>query len=119
MSEEVTTTATTTTVPPEKRCFYYSAFTEEEKTFFNESTPAGGLNDEIDLMRVKIKAAAVHDPNNLPLIMRAVNTIGRLVRIRFQVYKNANIEEIQKNLIVALEGIEIPPGYIEKHLAMG
>jgi hypothetical protein len=118
MSEEITATATTP-VPPQKKCFYYSAFTEEEKTFFNESASAGGLNDEIDLMRVKIKATAVHDPDNLPLIMRAVNTIGRLVRIRFQVYKNANIEEIQRSLIESLEGIEIPPGYIQKHLAMG
>ena len=111
-------TTTTTTVPAQKKCFYYSAFTEEEKAFFNESASAGGLNDEIDLMRVKIKATAVHDPNNLPLIMRAVNTIGRLVRIRFQVYKNANIEEIQKNLLIALEGVHIPPGYIEKHIAI-
>ena len=108
----------TTPVPPQKKCFYYSAFTEEEKAFFNESASAGGLNDEIDLMRVKIKATAVHDPDNLPLIMRAVNTIGRLVRIRFQVYKNANIEEIQRNLAIA-QRIEIPPGYIEKHLAIG
>ena len=107
-----------TAIPPEKRCFYYSAFTEEEKTYFNESSGKGALNDEIDLMRVKVKALSVRDPNNLPLIMRAVNTIGRLVRIRFQVYKNANIEEIQKNMLVMLKGINLPPGYIEKHIAM-
>jgi hypothetical protein len=118
MSEEIAATATTP-VPPQKKCFYYSAFTEEEKAFFNESASAGGLNDEIDLMRVKIKATAVHDPDNLPLIMRAVNTIGRLVRIRFQVYKNANIEEIQRNMAVMLKGINLPPGYIEKHIALG
>ncbi len=119
MSEITATPTNPPPVPPQKKCFYYSAFTEEEKAFFNEADPAGGLNDEIDLMRVKIKATAVRDPHNLPLIMRAVNTIGRLVRIRFQVYKNANIEEIQRSLIASLKGISLPPGYIEKHLAIG
>ena len=67
--------------PEKKRCFYYSAFTEEEKAEYEQALESNGLDDEVTLLKVKIKSLAKREPDNITLIMRAINSLGRLMRI--------------------------------------
>ncbi len=42
-----------------------------------------GLDDEIALLRVKIKSLVEHDPDNLRLLMDGTNTLARLIKTRY------------------------------------
>ena len=44
-----------------------------------------GIDDEIALLRVKIKSILSHDPENMKLVMEATNTLARLVKTRYNI----------------------------------
>ncbi len=91
-----------------KRCFYYSAFTEEEKAEYEQALESNGLDDEVTLLKVKIKSLAKREPDNITLIMRAINSLGRLMRIRFTVFKKGNMEQIRETMTAVFQNAGIP-----------
>ncbi len=70
-----------------KHGFYAKVLDEAEQLDFELATNLEGIDDEIALLRVKIKSILENDPENIRLIMQATNTLARLVRIRFNVSK--------------------------------
>jgi hypothetical protein len=70
-----------------KHGFYSRVLDEAEKLDFELATGVEGIDDEIALLRVKIKSLVAHDPDNLKLIMQATNTLARLVRTRYNISK--------------------------------
>ncbi len=70
-----------------KHGFYSKVLDEAEKLDFEYATGVEGIDDEIALLRVKIKSLIAHDPNNIKLIMQATNTLARLVRTRYNISK--------------------------------
>jgi hypothetical protein len=60
---------------------------DAERLDLKLSTGIEGLDDEIGLMRVKIKSLVQRDPENIKLIMRAVNYLERLVRTKYNISK--------------------------------
>ncbi len=71
-----------------KHGFYSRALGEREKAAFEEARDVEGIDEEIALLRVKIKSLVEYDPQNIQLIMRAVEYIGRLIRIKNNISKN-------------------------------
>ena len=70
-----------------KHGFYSKVLDEAERLNFELATCVEGVDDEIALLRVKIKSLLERDPENIKLIMQATNTLARLVRTRYNISK--------------------------------
>ena len=70
-----------------KHGFYSKVLDEVEQLDFELATGVEGIDDEIALLRVKIKSLLERDPENIKLVMQATNTLARLVRTRYNISK--------------------------------
>ncbi len=70
-----------------KHGFYSKVLDEAERLNFELATGVEGIDEEIALLRVKIKSLLERDPENIKLIMQATNTLARLVRTRYNISK--------------------------------
>ncbi len=70
-----------------KHGFYSRVLDEAEQRDFELATEVEGLDDEIALLRVKIKSIIAHDPDNLGLIMQATSALARLLRTKYNIGK--------------------------------
>ena len=70
-----------------KHGFYSKVLDEVEKLDFELAAGVEGIDDEIALLRVKIKSLLEHDPENVKLIMQATNTLASLVKTRYKISK--------------------------------
>ena len=70
-----------------KHGFYSKVLDEAERLDFEQATRVEGIDEEIALLRVKIKSLLVHDPENFKLIMQATNALERLIRTRYNISK--------------------------------
>lgn len=70
-----------------KHGFYSRVLDEKERADFEMATCVEGIDGEIALLRVKIKSLVERDPENMRLIMQAINTLERLVRTKYSIGK--------------------------------
>ena len=70
-----------------KHGFYSKVLDEAEQLDLELAAGVEGIDDEIALLRVKIKSILAHDPENIKLIMQATNTLAGLVKTRFNISK--------------------------------
>lgn len=70
-----------------KHGFYSKVLDESEQLDFALATGVDGIDDEIALLRVKIKSLIAHDPDNITLIMQAINTLARVVSTKYNLSK--------------------------------
>jgi len=70
-----------------KHGFYSKVLDEAEQLDFELATGVEGIDDEIALLRVKIKSILANDPDNIKLIMQTTNALARLVRTRYNISK--------------------------------
>jgi uncharacterized protein YjcR len=68
-----------------KHGFYSRVLDEAEQLDFEQATSVEGIDDEIALLRVRIKSVLRHDPNNIKLIMQATNALARLISTRYNI----------------------------------
>ena len=68
-----------------KHGFYSRVLDEAEQLDFELAAGVEGIDDEIALLRVKIKSILSHDPENMGLVMEATNTLARLVKTRYNI----------------------------------
>jgi hypothetical protein len=92
-----------------KRGLYSRALDEAESLDFELARGVEGIDDEIALLRVKIKSLLEKDPENVKLIMAATNALSRLVMTRYRISAD------QKNALSSaignvLQGLAIPLG---------
>ncbi len=70
-----------------KHGFYSKVLDEAGQLDFELASGVEGIDDEIALLRVKIKSLITHDPDNIKLIMQATNTLAGLVKTRYKISK--------------------------------
>ena len=70
-----------------KHGFYSKVLDEAEQLDFELASGVNGIDDEIALLRVKIKSILEKDPENVKLIMQATNTLAGLVKTRYNITK--------------------------------
>lgn len=68
-----------------KHGFYSKVLDEAEQFDFELASGVNGIDDEIALLRVKIKSVLEKDPANVKLIMQATNTLAGLVKTRYKI----------------------------------
>ena len=92
-----------------KHGFYSKVLDEAEQLDFELATGVEGIDDEIALLRVKIKSVLTHDPENIKLITRATDALAKLVKTRYNITKEQKkgLKEAMGNV---LKDIALPLG---------
>jgi hypothetical protein len=67
--------------------FYQKVLDEAERIDFDMVSGVNGIDDEIALLRVKIKSILDDDPKNIKLIVEATNALERLIRTKYKISK--------------------------------
>jgi hypothetical protein len=94
-----------------KHGFYSRVLDEAERLDFEQATDVEGLDEEIALLRVKIKSLLAHDPENIKLIMQATNTLVRLVRTRYSISQDDK-KGLKEAIVNVLKDVAIPLGIL-------
>ena len=68
-----------------KQSFYVKALDEAEGLDFELAQDVDGIDDEIALLRLKIKSLLENDPDNIRLITEATDALSRLVVARYKI----------------------------------
>ncbi len=92
-----------------KHGFYSRVLDEAEQLDFELATGVEGIDDEIALLRVKIKSILENDPENIKLIMQATNTLARLIRTRYNITKEQK-KGLKEAIGNVLRDIALPLG---------
>ncbi len=72
--------------PPEAS-FYSKALDDAEKLEFETASGVDGIDQEIALLRVEIKAILQDNPKNIRDIVKATNALDKLVNTRYHITK--------------------------------
>ena len=92
-----------------KHGFYSKVLNEAEQLDFELASGVEGIDDEIALLRVKIKSLIAHDPENIKLIMQATNTLAGLVKTRYNITKEQK-KGLKEAIGNVLRDIALPLG---------
>ena len=92
-----------------KHGFYPKVLDEAERLDFELAAGVEGIDDEIALLRVKIKSILAHDPENIKLIMQATDTLAKLVRTRYKITKEQK-KGLKEAIGNVLRDIAVPLG---------
>lgn len=89
--------------------FYSKVLDEAERTDLETASDINGIDDEIALLRVKIKSVLEKDPENIKLIMEAANTLAGLVKTRFNITK-AQQKGLREAISKVIREVAVPLG---------
>lgn len=92
-----------------KHGFYSKVLDEAERLDFELATGVEGIDDEIALLRVKIKSILEHDPENIKLIKQATDALARLVRTRYSITKEQK-KGLKEAIGNVLKDVALPLG---------
>ena len=92
-----------------KHGFYAKVLDEAERLDFELAAGVNGFDDEIALLRVKIKSLLANDPENIKLLMDATNTLVRLVNTKYKISKEQK-QGLKEAIENVLKDIAIPLG---------
>jgi len=92
-----------------KHGFYSRALTEAEKVELEEAGYIEGIDEEIAILRVKLRELIENQPNRIELHLEAANTIARLVRTRYQISKEQK-RSLKEAITKVLTEVAIPLG---------
>ena len=82
-----------------KHGFYCKALGEARTREFRQAVRVKGLDEEIALLRLKLRSLAENDPGNLKLIGKDVGTLAHLLRASHAIRDNgADLDRISRNL---------------------
>lgn len=68
-----------------KHGFYAKVLSEAESLDIEEAAGIEGLDDEIAILRIKLRQLLENDPERIDLQMKAVNTLARLIRTNYNI----------------------------------
>lgn len=93
-----------------KRNLYHSALDEAELLDFQRAINLEGLDDEIAILRLQIKALLAEEgAPDLDQLIKATNTLARLVATRFNISKHDK-KGIKEAIGNVLRDIAVPLG---------
>ena len=93
----------------ERGGFYTRVLDEADLIDFEMATGVEGIDDEIALLRVKIKSILSSDPDNIKLIMQITDALSRLVRTRYNITKDQK-KGLKEAIANVIGDIAVPLG---------
>jgi len=92
-----------------KHGFYSDVLDAAERQDFEEAVGVEGLDQEIAMLRVKIKAVLRRDPENMRLITQAVRDLARLLAAHYKIDRKDK-QKLLDAVAGALKGTALPLG---------
>jgi hypothetical protein len=89
--------------------FYSRALDEAEKLELEEASHIEGIDEEIALLRVKLRELLEEHPERIDLHFEAANIIARLVRTRYQITKEQK-KSLKEAIQKVLTEVAVPLG---------
>jgi hypothetical protein len=71
-----------------KHGFYSRVLDKKERQNIDLASSMEGIDEEITIIRVKLLSVLIKDPDNISLILRAIETLARLLRIKYHLRKH-------------------------------
>ncbi|MFC1911964.1 hypothetical protein ACFLXG_02250 [Chloroflexota bacterium] len=93
----------------EKCGFYDKVLDEAEQLDFGLAADVNGIDNEIALLRVKIKSILGDDPKNIKLIVEATNALERLIRTKYKIGKEQR-KGLKEAITNVLKEVALPLG---------
>jgi hypothetical protein len=95
--------------PQSKRGFYSRALDEAESLELEQASQVEGIDEEIALLRVKLRELVENQPDRIDLHFAAANTIARLVKTRYQISKEQK-KSLKEAIAKVLTEVALPLG---------
>ncbi len=92
-----------------KHDFYAKALDEAERIELEEAATIEGLNDEIAILRLKLRQLLEQYPERVDLQMRAANTLARLIRTRYNITAEQK-KNLREAIARVLRDVALPLG---------
>jgi hypothetical protein len=92
-----------------KHGFYSTALAEAEKLELEAASYVEGIDQEIALLRIKLRELVQNHPDRIDLHLEAANTIARLVRTRYQISKEQK-KSLKEAITKVLTEVALPLG---------
>lgn len=92
-----------------KPSFYSRALDEAERLEFEEARGVEGLDEEIAVLRLKLRSLLEGCPEDLRLALDTANTIARLVRTRYNISREQR-KSLKQAIAKVLTEIAVPLG---------
>ncbi len=92
-----------------RESFYGRALTEAESANLEEAARVEGLDDEIALLRLKLRELVEQHPENIEIQMKAASTLARLMRTRYRITKEQK-ESLKQAIAKTLIEVALPLG---------
>jgi len=91
------------------RAFYGQALDEAEKLELEKASHIEGIDEEIALLRVKLRELLEEQPERIDLHFEAANIIARLVKTRYQITKEQK-KSLREAIQKVLTEVAVPLG---------
>ena len=91
------------------RGFYSQALSEAERMWLEEAKNIEGIDEEIAVLRIKLRELIERDPDRIDLHFKAANVIARLVRTRYSITREQK-KSLKEAVANVLTEIAIPLG---------
>jgi uncharacterized protein YjcR len=92
-----------------KHGFYSQVLDETEKLNLEQARSLDGLDEEIAILRLKLRDIIESHPEHVQLAFEAANTIARLVRTRYNISKEQK-RSLKDAITKVLTEIAVPLG---------
>jgi hypothetical protein len=92
-----------------KHGFYSQVLDESEKLQLEQARGIEGIDEEIAILRVKLRELIHTHPERFDLHLEAANTIARLVRTRYSITKEQK-KTLKEAITKVLTDIAVPLG---------
>jgi hypothetical protein len=89
--------------------FYSRALEEAERLELDDAYHIEGVDDELALLRLKLKELVHNQPERIDLHLKAANAIARLVKIRYQISKEQK-NSLKQAIANVLTEVALPLG---------
>jgi hypothetical protein len=89
--------------------FYSRALEEAEKLELEEASHVEGIDEEIALLRVKLRGLLKERPERIDLHFEAANIIARLVKTRYQMTREQK-KSLKEGIQKVLTELAVPVG---------
>jgi len=93
----------------DKPAFYTRVLDEAEKLDFETACGVEGIDNEIALLRVKIKSALAKEPDNIRIILQATEILARLVKTRYSITREQK-KGLKEAVNTVIRDIAVPLG---------
>lgn len=84
--------------------FYTSALGEAERLSLAQAKGMEGMDEEIAVLRVKLKRLIEEEPQNLPLLLKGIEMLVKAVAAKYRLSKKAE-NDLYQSVLGVLRGI--------------